>query len=148
MEFSLSTSKNRASTYCTSLSLTVQIKCIPITQRREEADKREREQTVLAPLRDGSDSLSAKESFSLTRLGNVSCPQSYCTLEQSHQGHEFLLFWPPPLYNPPAQVSKKNKAADLDSISPSTAHIMSINPAQPAAPLWAMVGSLFNTTWV
>lgn len=151
MELSLSTPKNRPSTYCTSLSLSAQIKCTPITTKKRRGRwERQRADSTCSSQRWFS--LSAKKSFSLTRLGEVSWPQSYCISEQSHQGHQFLLLWPPPPYNLPAQVSRRNKdpthpvrllswTAQTPHVMPALTHhclLLSSEPRQ--APF-------FNITW-
>lgn len=85
-----------------------------------------------------------KESFPLTGLEDISWLQPHCILGQSLQKHQLVLLWPPPPHNPPGPgfpakekqgPSSPSQAADLDSRSPSTAHLMlAQTPADPLLP--------------
>lgn len=149
MELSLSTPKNRPSTYCTSLSLSTQIKCTPITTKKRRGRwERQRADSTCSSQRWFWLFVNQEVLFShkawrgflatiLLHLGakppRTSVSPSLATSSIQHSCPGFQEEQGP---NSPGQ------AAELDSINPT--HHASTDPPLPAALLWATAGSLFQ----
>lgn len=110
MEFSLSTPKNRASTYCTSLSLTAQIKCAPITAKKGRG-RWDRETKQYLHLPEMALSLCQPRNPFLTQ-GLEMFPASPSLATSSKQP-----CWPD--FQEEQGPSSPSQVADLDSISPT-----------------------------